>query len=80
MYQYNNYIQAKMHQMCVISEQIAIILPQKKRYFDFDWLTLGRLDRVKSTMFAFFVCANAAKLFFKLFRLLTNVFLWCGLK
>ena len=33
--------------------------------FDFDWLTLGRPDRVKSSMFAFFVSANVAKLFFK---------------
>ena len=32
--------------------------------FDFDWLTLGRSDRVKSSMFAFLVSANVAKLFF----------------
>ena len=34
--------------------------------FDFDWLTLGRPGRVKSSMFAFFISANVAKLFFKL--------------
>ena len=34
----------------------------KKRYFD--WLTSGRPDRVKSSMFGCFVSANAAKLFF----------------
>ena len=61
MYQH---IQAKMHQIiCVFSEQTAIIRPQKKRYFDLYWLTLGRPDRVKSSMFAFFVSVNAAKLF-----------------
>ena len=43
--------------------------------FDFDWLTLGRPDRVKSSMFDFFVSANVAKLLFKLFTLLTNLFL-----
>ena len=42
-------------------------------YFDFDWLTLGRPDRVKSSMFAFFVSANVAKLFFKLFTLLKQI-------
>ena len=36
----------------------------KKRYFDFDWLTVGRPDRVKSSMFAFFDSVNVAKLFF----------------
>ena len=77
MYQH---IQAKMLQSCVISEQTAIIWPQKNQYFDFDWLTLGRPDQVKSSMFAFFVSANAAKLFIKLFTLFTNLFLWCGLK
>ena len=45
--------------------------------FDFDWLTLGRPDRVKTSMFAFFVSANVAKLFFKLFTLLTNLFFTC---
>ena len=68
-------------QICVISEQTAaIIWPQKMVNFDFDWLTLGRPDRVKSSMFAFLVSANVAKLLFKLFTLLTNLFLWCGLK
>ena len=51
-----------------------------KKPWYFDWLTLGRPDRVKSSMFAFFASANVAKLFFKLFTLLTKVFLWCELK
>ena len=68
MYQH---IQAKMHQICVFSEQTAkFYQTTKKRYFYFDWLTLGRPDRVKSRIFAFFVSANAAKLIFKLFTLL----------
>ena len=33
--------------------------------FDFDWLTSGRPDQVKSSMFAFFVSANVAKPVFK---------------
>ena len=53
----------KIRCICVISEQTAIMWPQKKQYFDFDWLTLGRPDRVQLSMFAFFVSANAAKLF-----------------
>ena len=43
--------------------------------FDFDWLTLGRPDQVKSSMFAFFVSANVAKLLFKLFTLLKKIVL-----
>ena len=57
------HIQAKM-QMCVISEQTAIIWPQRVVNFYFYCVMLGRPDRVKSNMFAFFVSANVAKLFF----------------
>ena len=35
---------------------------------------LGRPDQVKWSMFVFLVSANAAKLFFKLLTLLTNLF------
>ena len=61
--------------MCVISELLQLSDHKKVVNFDFYLLTLGRPDRVKSSMFAFFVSANVAKLLFKLFILLTNLFL-----
>ena len=61
--------------ICVISELLQLSDHKKVVNFDFDLLTFGRPDRVKSSMFAFFVSANVAKLLFKLFTLLTNLFL-----
>ena len=64
-------------QMCVMSEQTAIIWTQKSGKF---WFWLANIRQTRPSMFAFFVSANVAKLFFKLFTLLKNLFLWCGLK
>ena len=55
----------KLRCKCVQSVNKLQLFDQKKVLnFDFDWLTLGRPDRVKSSMFAFFVSANVVKLFF----------------